>query len=316
MNVDVDEAATVGRRQRGVARATGRLAVLALAGRQDAALASVGGQPDGLEPAARVGTVEPSAVGHRPGAAHPLLAAAGDPPFVGRFDVDEVDLADRVVGPSLGADGDRSAIGRPAQVIDIDAGRRELARLRRSGIAGRPASPRHGRVDHPELRPAAAARDEGESPAIRRPARGRHAGRMAGDADVPRPIGLDDPDLVVADVGQPAAVGRPLGVGDVLLGRGQLDGVAASQRQHEQLPGAGRVGGVGDESIARLEPELTGRLHRDDLLDRQAGVGSPPAPTRRIRSRASAGHAGGQPIVAAYGPMLARCVRTWPWRSS
>ena len=61
-----------------------------------------------------------------------------------------------------------------------------------------------------------------------------------------RAVGLDDPDLVVADEGEAAAVGRPLRVADRLLRRGQLGRIPAAQRDREQLPGARRLGREGD----------------------------------------------------------------------
>ena len=322
MDVDVDEAAAVGRRQRRVARAARRLAVLALAGRQDAPLAAVGRQADDLEPAVGVGRVEPAAVGHRRAAP---LAHSSPPPATRRSSPVstsiEVDLADASgPGPRIAS----TAIVRPSadqlEVLDVDA-RSPISGRGSGGRGSRAGRPRRGhrRIDDPDLRPAAAPRDEREAPAVGRPARRRDAGRMAGDPDVARPVGLDDPDLVVADVGEAAAVGRPLRVGDVLLRRGELDGVAAAQRQDEELAGAGRVRRVGDEAVARMEPELARRLDRDDLLDRQAAPRRS-RPARRCRLVAavapSAAHGRGQPSRAANGPIIARWPRTWPWRSS
>ena len=87
------------------------------------------------------------------------------------------------------------------------------------------------------------------------------------------PVGLDDPELVVAQVGDPATVGRPLRVGDRLLGSGQLGRVAAAQRQREELPRPGGLGRVGHDPVAWVEAELARRLDRDDRLDREAARG-------------------------------------------
>ena len=67
MDLDVDEPAAVRRGQGRPALAPGRLAVLPLAGRQDAPLAAVGRQVDDLEPTVGIGRVEEAPVGHRPG---------------------------------------------------------------------------------------------------------------------------------------------------------------------------------------------------------------------------------------------------------
>ena len=135
-------------------------------------------------------------------------------------------------------------------------------------VAG-PAAARDGRVDQPDLRPAAPARQEGEPMAVRRPARRAAAAGLAGDAGEARPVRLDDPDLVVADEREAAAVGRPLRIGDGLLRRGELGRIAAAQRQREELAGAGGLGGVGHDPVARVEAELARGVDRDDRLDRQ-----------------------------------------------
>ena len=143
---------------------------------------------------------------------------------------------------------------------------------------------------------------------------------MAGHADVPRPVCLDDTELVVADVREAAPVGRPLRVGDVLFRRRDLDRIPAAQGQDEQLPGARRVRRIGDDAVSRMEPELSWRLDRDDLLDREP-VRCPTgraatAPPRPIGWQAAGAHARGHPILAANGAIIARWQRTWPWRSS
>src|SRR5262249_40173455 len=57
VDVVVDEPAAVGGRQRGIAEAARRLAVLAVAAREHGPRLAVGREPDDLEPAARVGEV-------------------------------------------------------------------------------------------------------------------------------------------------------------------------------------------------------------------------------------------------------------------
>ena len=196
-------------------------------------------------------------------------------------------------------------------VTSTPAGVRARASGGRGSFAGRPRRGT-GRVDDPDLRPAASARDESESLPVGRPAGRVRARLVAGDLHEPRPVGLDDPDLVVADEREAAAVGRPLRVADGLLRGGQLGRVAAAQGQGEQLPTPGGLRRVGDGPVPRMEPELTGRLDRDDRLDRQAVFG---------RSRSRGGTSGappgsGQSTVAHHGPIIARCLRTWPYRQS
>ena len=105
--------------------------------------------------------------------------------------------------------------------------------------------------------------------AVGGPARRATAGWLARDRRDPGSVRLEDPDLVVPDERDPAAVGRPLRIRHGLLRRGQLGRVATAQRQREELAGAAGFGGVGDDPVARVEAELAGRLDRDDRLDRQ-----------------------------------------------
>jgi len=90
------------------------------------------------------------------------------------------------------------------------------------------------------------------------------------------------------------------------------------------LTGAGQGLGTGDDAIARMEPELTGRIDGDEALDRQAAGGR----TDRAAGAAAAfaGGAGlrhgrpplaaGQPARASHGPIIAWWARMCPWRSS
>src|SRR6185503_13137256 len=75
VDVDVDEPRSVRRGERRVAVATARLAVLALAVRQDGLRPAVGAEAHDLEPAVGIGQVEEAAAGHRPRPRRPLLAA-------------------------------------------------------------------------------------------------------------------------------------------------------------------------------------------------------------------------------------------------
>ena len=137
------------------------------------------------------------------------------------------------------------------------------------GSRGRPAAARDRRVDQPDLRPAAAARQERQAMAIGRPARFASRAGLADDPGQARAVGFDDPDLVVADERQATAVGRPLRIRDGLLRGGQLARIAATQREREQLACAGGLRGVGDHAVARVEAELARGVDRDDRLDRQ-----------------------------------------------
>jgi hypothetical protein len=99
---------------------------------------------------------------------------------------------------------------------------------------------------------------------------------MVRDAHLARAVDVDDPDPPVADEGEPASVGRPLRVGDVVLAGGHLDGRPAADGEHVELAGPGDDRGVGDHPVARVEAGLARRLDRDDPLDREdvaQGVG-------------------------------------------
>ena len=154
----------------------------------------------------------------------------------------------------------------------IPASVRTVGRGGRGSFAGRPRRG-HRRVDQPDLGPAATSRQEGDPVAVGRPARLATAPRSGDDPRQARPVDLDDPDLLIADVREPAAVGRPLRVGHGLVRGGQLGRIAAAQRDREQLARAGGLGGVGDHPVARVEPELARDVDRDDRLDRQARRG-------------------------------------------
>ena len=242
VDLDVDEPAAVRRRQRRGPDAAAGLAVLALAGGQHDPVVAVGGQPDDLEPAVGVGhvtgAIRRAASGHR----HRRSARRRRPASRrSRRRRARSATVSPTSGPRWAMTAIRRAVGRPLEVVDVDAGLGQDGRAGRLRLAW-PGRPRRGTGAsiEPDLRPAAAARQEGEPVAVGRPARGAAAARLADHAGQPRAVGLDDPDLVVADEGEPAAVGRPLRIGDGLLRGGQLGRVAAAERQREELAGAGR----------------------------------------------------------------------------
>ena len=269
MDLDVDEPAAVGRGQWRGAGATAGLAVLAFARGQDDPIVAVGGQPDDLEPAVGIGHEQQRSVGKPVGTDIDAPLAGDDPGRAGR-DVDEGDLRGLAdVRSAEGHDRDPGAVGRPFEGVDVDAGLGQDGRAGRLRLGRRAAAARDGSVDQPDLGPATAARQEGQPVAVGRPARGAAAARLADHEGQPGTVGLDDPDLVVADEGEPAAVGRPLRVGDRLLRGGQLGRVAAAERQREELTGACRLGRVGDDAVARVEAVLARGVDRDDGLDGQ-----------------------------------------------
>ena len=173
VDLDVDDAAAVGRGHRGVAEAAGRLAVLALAVGQDDPVATVGRQADDLEPAARRrrrrGAIR-RAASRRPRRG---CRVAGDDLAARRSRRPRSRSARCRVGRvACGHDRDAAAVGRPGERRRRRRRRGVRARgLRRLRIALRPPAAWDGRVDHPDLRPAAAARQEGEPAAVGRPAR-------------------------------------------------------------------------------------------------------------------------------------------------
>ena len=319
----MDEARAVRRRERRVAVAAARLAMLALAARQDGLRPAVRAEAHDLEPTVGIGQVEESAAGHRPRPGRPFLAATGDAALLAARDVDEVDLGRREVRRPEGLRGDRLAVGRPDEVLDVEAGRGHRPRLRRLGIAGRPAPTWNRSVDEEDLRPAAASRDKGKPPSLGRPARQGDAGRVRGDEDVAAAVHVDDPDLIAAGVGDPPPVRRPLRVGQVLLRGGDRRLGATPERGDEDLASSGGLLREEDRAVPRMDPDLARRVDGDEPLDRQAaGRGaqrrprSPASGTIRSRHRSSslvasdstagAGHV----TRAIHGPTIAWCART------
>jgi hypothetical protein len=125
------------------------------------------------------------------------------------------------------------------------------------------------------------------------------AGGMRRDEHVAAAVDVDDPDLVAANVGQPAPVGRPLRIRDVLL-RGRDDvRRPAAQGGNDDLAGAGELGRVRDRPVARVDADLPRRVDGDQPLDGQAACrrrdrrpeARPPGPSARVicspRSRAA-----------------------------
>ena len=190
---------------------------------------------------------------------------------------------------------------------------RERDRLGRARVALRATTTRDGRIDQPDLRPAASARDEGDPPAVRRPLRVTAAAGLGDHLREPGPVGLDDPDLLVPDEREAPAVRGPLRFADRLLGRGDLRGRRAgpTQREREQLAGTGDLGRIGDQALPRTDAELPGRLDGDDALDREAGGAG-----GRPRAAVGRHQAPGQSATAHQRPSIARCLRTWPCRQS
>ena len=309
MDLDIDEAAAVGRGERGIPDAAARLPMLALPGRQDDPIVPVGGQADDLEPAVGIRGEEERSIRQPASTDIDTLLARHDPRHPAR-DLDDRDLRGfddlRAARPH---DRDPAAIGRPFEGFDIDARLRQDGRSRRLRLGRRAAATRHGRIDQPDLRPAATTGQEGQPMAIGRPARLAPGAGLADHAGQPRSVRLDDPDLFVADEREPAPVGRPLGVGHGLVRGRQLRRIAAAQGHREELARPGGLGGVGHDPVPRMEPELAGHVDRDDRLDRQVGRGG------RGRGRHQ-GRPPARPPVTHHGPSIARCLRACPWRQS
>ena len=222
VNGNVAEPAAIGRRQCHRAEPAGWLAMLLGARREDRPLAQIGAEADHLEPAVGVGEQQQAPVGEPARAAFPGPVGLDSPLGAGGH-LEDRDGRAPVVRLALGDEGESRAVGRPAEVVDIETRGRERDRFSRFRMAGRPAPARDRRVDQPDLGPAPTARQEGEPAAVRTPARVAVAGRVLGHPDLARAVRFDDPDRAVADEGEAPAVGRPVRIADRLLGRGQLD---------------------------------------------------------------------------------------------
>ncbi len=313
MDLDVDDAAAVGRGQRDVPVAPRWFAMLALAVGEDDAVAAVRGAAHELEPPVGVRHVDQRPVG-QPLRAGVVAALARDDLALAGRDVDDRDLRGRqVIGRLLGHDRHPAAIRGPRHPFDVDAAGRQGDRLRRARVALGATTPGDGCIDQPDLRPAAPARHEREAPAIGRPLRVTAAAGLGDHLREAGPVGLDDPDLLVPDEGEAATIRRPLRFADRLLGRGDLRGRRArpTQREREQLAGTGDLGRVGDRPLPRIDAELAGRLDGDDALDREAGGAG-----GGTRAAVGRHQAPGQSATAHQRPSIARCLRAWPWRQS
>ena len=168
VDLDVDEAAAVGRGQRRGADPTAWLAVLALAGGQHDPVVAVGGQADDLEPAVGIRHEQQRSVGKPAGTDVDAPLAGHDPGRAGR-DVDDGDLRGLAdVRPALGHDRDPARRRAPTR-------RRRRRRRSRSGRSGGAASARWpgGRGAGPGHRSARSASSRGGATGT--PAGGRRA---------------------------------------------------------------------------------------------------------------------------------------------
>ena len=146
---------------------------------QDDPVAPVGRQPDDLEPAVGVGHVQERPVGQPARAPTSRLRLAGDDPLGAGRDVDERDLRRlEVVEAALGRDRDPRPSGDQAKASTSTPAAVRTRGLGGSRLVRGPAAARHRRVDEPDLRPAATAREERETLAVRRPARAATAARL------------------------------------------------------------------------------------------------------------------------------------------
>ncbi len=207
MDLDVDEPAAVGRRQRHVTDSAAGLAVFALSGRQDDSVVPVGGEADHLEPAAGVGEVQDRAV-REPSGTNVVRVGAGHHAPGSSRDLDDRDLGGiEVDGFASAHDRHPGAIVRPLEGIDVDARIGQGGRTRRFRLVGGASSTRHGRIDDPDLAPAPPARQEGDPVPVRRPAGLAAATGSGHRAHEARAVGIDDPDLLIANEGKTTAVG-------------------------------------------------------------------------------------------------------------
>ena len=271
----VDETGAIWRREGRHSEAIEIVTVIDRAGREGRPIAPTEGHPDNLEPAVAVRCdQQPAAVGKpararlpRPCTGHDALVAAGH--------VDDRHLRRGEVRVALGEHRDHEAIGRPLEIVDVDPAGCQRPRLGALLANGPGSTPGQGRVDDPGLAPAAATRYERDPAAVGRPPWRALAGRVIRDDRWPAAVDPDDPDGLLADIGQPGTVGRPLWVADGVLGRGELAGEPRAQVQDERLARPGRLGRVRDAAAVRRETRLAGRVHGHDLLDAEGrGAGS------------------------------------------
>jgi hypothetical protein len=137
--------------------------VLALTVGQDAHLAAVGRAAHDLEPAVGIGHVQQRAVGH-PDRTGVVAVAAGHDVQRTTADIHHGDLMGvQRIGQERTVDRQARTIGCPGHALDVVAGRRDRAGHGHARFAGRASPPGHGRLDDPDLGPASAPRQEGQS---------------------------------------------------------------------------------------------------------------------------------------------------------
>ena len=144
------------------------------------------------------------------------------------------------------------------------------------GLGSRAGRPRRGtgRIDDPDLRPAAPARDEREAAAVGRPAWRRDAGRMAVTATSREPsasMTRSSLSRTYDEARRPS--GDHCGSDDVLLRGGQLRRVPAAQREDEKLAGSGGLGRVGDQRDRADAAGTRAATRSRRSLDRQGPAG-------------------------------------------
>ena len=218
-------AAAVRRRQRDVPDAAGRLAVLALAGGQDDPVAPV-------RRSRRTTWNQPSASRHveqrrRRAATRRRCRGCRSPATTSIAPVATSTRAIWDASRSSAVGCAMTAIRAPSgdqakASTSMPAGRSaRSARAAAARVAGRPRRGTGASISQTWVQPRRRDRN-----ARRRPSGDQRGSRpppgLADDPGQARPVGLDDPDLVVADEGEPPTVGRPLRVADRLLRRGEL----------------------------------------------------------------------------------------------
>ena len=239
------------------------------AGGQDDPVVAVGRQADDLEPAVGVGQEQERAVGQPAGprrrgcARRRRRASRPSRPRRAR--------SARSRGrPALAHDRDPGAVGRPLEGVDVDA-------RTRSGRSGGAVAARW-----PVGPGAAPARRSARPGSSRGGATGRRADarRATSVARDPCPAGSTtrvsrDPSASTTQISSSRTNARRRPSGDHCgseIGFSEAVSwvaVAAAQRQREQLARTGRLGRIGDDAVARVEPELARGVDRDDGLDRQ-----------------------------------------------
>ena len=287
---DVDEPTPIGRRHRRVSPTAARFAVLVLPGGEHRALRSVRGDANHLEPAALVGDHEQSAAVREPAGRGFPRRPAGNEPFRPGSHVDYVDLRSHEVRKPLRGHGEALAVGRPDELVDIYAGRRERDGLRRPRLCRRPTPAGHRRIHQPHLIPTPTARYEGDMVAVGGPAWRSIACRMLRNQRLVGPFDVDHPDGVFANEGDATSIGRPLRIGCGFLCCRQLLRIASTDRHQVDLRGAGSFRGIGDTPAIGGHAELPRRFDGRRLLDSQPIAKRPSAATVLLAQPGRVGH--------------------------